>query len=257
MQSGLQKKLVTRPLKQMFGDGDVREERKLHLGCATLTPSGWINLDGSWNAWLAKHSLLRSVLGFCHVIPPEKAAIQWSKDILIHDLRNGLPFPDDYLTAIYASHLLEHLYLKEAKNLLRECFRALQPGGVVRLVVPDLHSIVLEYMNKRELATQSKDGKTLSPGDRLCQSLDLRPESPLQGNLFYRLYTIAKDFHSHKWMYDSQSLMGHLSEAGFIDVSEKQFLESKILGIGEVEKEDRLGHRGICVEAVKPQWARS
>ena len=28
--------------------------KKLHIGCGPFTPSGWVNLDGSWNAKLAK-----------------------------------------------------------------------------------------------------------------------------------------------------------------------------------------------------------
>jgi hypothetical protein len=53
-------------------------------------------------------------------------------------------------------------------------------------------------------------------------------------------------------MYDKESLMRHLLEAGFVDVSEKMFLESKIGGIEEVERKDRFDNTGICVEGVKP-----
>ena len=230
----------------------MREERKLHIGCATITPPGWINVDGSWNAWLAKHSVLRWVIGFFHLIPSEKLAIQWSKDILSHDVVKGLPFPSDYLNAIYASHLLEHLYQEEAKSLLRECLRTLKPGGVIRLVVPDLYSIVLKYMNERQPELQFRGNGKLSPADKLCQGLGMRGQVPPRGNLLYRFYTTVKDFHSHKWMYDKESLMRHLLDAGFVDVSEKMFLESGIAGIEEVERKDRFDNTGICVEGVKP-----
>jgi predicted SAM-dependent methyltransferase len=243
---------MTECVKQTLGDGEVREERKLHIGCATITPSGWINLDGSWNARLAKYPFLRRVLGFFCLIPSDKLTIQWSKDVLVHDVRKGLPFEDNFLTVVYASHLLEHLYLEEAKSLLRECLRTLKPGGVIRLVVPDLYSIVLKYMNELQLELRSRDNGKLSPADKLCQRLGMRPQVPPRGNLFYRFYATVKDFHSHKWMYDKESLMRHLLEAGFVDVSEKMFLESKIGGIEEVERKDRFDNAGICVEGVKP-----
>ena len=253
MQSRLHKKLVTEPFRQTFGDGEMREAQKLHIGCATITPSGWINLDGSWNARLAKYPFLRRVLGFFCLIPSDKLTIQWSKDVLVHDVRKGLPFEDNFLTVVYASHLLEHLYLEEAKSLLRECLRTLKPGGVIRLVVPDLYSIVLKYMNERQPELQFRGNGKLSPADKLCQRLGMRPQAPPQGSLFYRFYTTIKDFHSHKWMYDKESLMSYLLDVGFEDVSKKMFLESEIAGIEEVERQDRFDNGGICVEGVKPR----
>lgn len=48
-------------------------------------------------------------------------------------------FPDDSLAEIYASHVLEHLdYKTEADRALREWHRALMPGGLLRVSVPDL-----------------------------------------------------------------------------------------------------------------------
>jgi hypothetical protein len=43
--------------------------RKVHLGCGLNAPWGWTNLNGSWNAWLAKHSFLRGVLRSFHLLP--------------------------------------------------------------------------------------------------------------------------------------------------------------------------------------------
>lgn len=48
-------------------------------------------------------------------------------------------FSDGSIEEIYASHVLEHLdYKSEAEQALREWHRALQPGGVLRISVPDL-----------------------------------------------------------------------------------------------------------------------
>jgi len=245
-------KLRTGTLKQTFGEIEVGEERKLHIGCATITPPGWINLDGSWNAGLAQHLFIRRVLKLLRIVPVDKSTIQWSKDILIHDVRKGLPFCDNYLNAVYSSHLLEHLYCEEAKSLLRECFRTLKPGGIIRLVVPDLCSIVFKYIQERQSKPEAQDDKELSPADRLCQRLGMRPQAPPQGNLLYRFYTTIKEFHSHKWMYDKESLVRRLLEVGFINVSGMSFLESEIPGIEEVERKDRFENSIVCVEGIKP-----
>jgi hypothetical protein len=70
--------------------------------------------------------------------------------------------------------------------------------------------------------------------------------------VIYRLYTTLKDFHSHKWMYDADSLSRYFREAGFTEVQQMRFLESRIDGIEEVEEASRvLRGEGIIIEGVK------
>lgn len=228
--------------------GAVERIRKVQLGCGLNTPAGWIHVDGSWNARFAKYPLLRGVLGRMRVVPASLLEIPWSRDILIHDVRKPLPFEDASLDAVYASHLLEHLYLDEAQRLLRECLRVLAPGGVLRVVVPDLRTIVADYVER--IATSGRE----EAGDRLNQRLLLRSPRAPAGNAVYRIYSGLKEFHSHKWMYDADSLQAHFRDAGFKEVTEMQFHQSRIAGIEAVEHADRvLNGEGICVEGVKPR----
>jgi len=67
-------------------------------------------------------------------------------DVLGIDLRKPLPFPAGVFTAVYAAHVLEHLVPAEAFALVREIGRVLAPGGVVRLVVPDLEAAARAYV---------------------------------------------------------------------------------------------------------------
>lgn len=120
----------------------VKSDAKLHLGCGTITPDGWINVDGSWNARLAKHPLLRKMLAAASILSRDQSHVPWNPKIITRDVRRPLPYSADSFDAIYASHLLEHLYLDEGRRLLRECFRTLRPGGVLRMVVPDLRAAV-------------------------------------------------------------------------------------------------------------------
>ena len=54
-------------------------------------------------------------------------------------------------------------------------------------------------------------------------------------------------------MYDSDSLTHYVEAAGFTEVSPKQYLQSAISGIVEVEAADRiLDGAGVCVEGRKP-----
>lgn len=50
---------------------------------------------------------------------------------------NVLPFADGEFKFAFSEHFLEHLFLDEACELLKECFRVLQPGSCMRIAVPD------------------------------------------------------------------------------------------------------------------------
>ncbi|HTQ60795.1 MAG TPA: methyltransferase domain-containing protein [Candidatus Solibacter sp.] len=226
---------------------------RLNLGCGLRTVDGWINVDGSWNARLAKHPLLRRLLASLHVITKDKSEIPWSAKILIHDIRKPLPFPDGSANAVYASHVLEHLYVEEGRNLIQESFRVLAKGGVLRVVVPDLNAILREYLGEHPFGELSAEMASLCPADRVNQRLLMRWPSPSGGSLFYRIYNSWQDFHTHKWMYDSNSLAALIESVGFAEVQPKTSGESRIENVDEIEEPSRiLNGGGICVEGVKP-----
>lgn len=96
---------------------------KLHLGCGHNLLAGWVNIDG-WP------------------IPTNGVA-----SFLLHDLSKGLPsFPERSVDYIFTEHFLEHIEREEAVVLLRDCRRVLKPGGVMRIVVPDLDYLVSKYV---------------------------------------------------------------------------------------------------------------
>lgn len=226
---------------------------RLNLGCGLLTHPNWVNVDGSWNARLAKHRILRRVLSSLGILPAEKAQVPWSSDIFIHDIRKPLPFPDFSAEAVYASHVLEHLYREQGQQLIRESFRVLAPGGVVRIVVPDLSNIVREYLGERPFGELSASENALAPGDLLNERLLMRWPSPSKRNVVMRVYEAWQDFHSHKWMYDERSLSNLLRSAGFVDVVRRNYSESLIPNISEVEDPCRIQNgAGVCVEGRKP-----
>jgi predicted SAM-dependent methyltransferase len=67
------------------------------------------------------------------------------------DLRNGLPYGEQTVDGIYACHVLEHFYLSDLRNILRECRRTLKSGKGIRIVVPSLEQAAAAYVaGKRE-----------------------------------------------------------------------------------------------------------
>ena len=104
----------------------------VNIGCGAVYHSAWTNLDTA----------------------PSAAAVQRC------DARAGLPFPDASVDAVYHSHMLEHLDDASARSFLHECHRILKPGGILRVVVPDLEGIARAYL--RELASAAAgDDRTL------------------------------------------------------------------------------------------------
>lgn len=62
------------------------------------------------------------------------------------DIMKGIPFPRHSFDAIYSSHVFEHLTPEAGQTLLQEIHRTLKPGGIVRIVVPDLEEICRSYL---------------------------------------------------------------------------------------------------------------
>ncbi len=72
--------------------------------------------------------------------------------VLVHDLRQGLPFADDHFDCVYCAHMLEHLPRRNVEAFLSQCLRVLKPGGILRLVVPDLEAAARQYLEHLERA---------------------------------------------------------------------------------------------------------
>lgn len=72
------------------------------------------------------------------------------------NLLGRLPVADGAAALVYSSHFLEHVPRDLVPGFLRECWRVLRPGGVVRLVLPDLENLAREYLAMREAGEHEK-----------------------------------------------------------------------------------------------------
>lgn len=223
---------------------------KLNLGCGTSNVlQGWENIDGSYNAWLAQYPRVRWGLYRLGVLPEESYNIEWEKyidDILVLDVRKGLPFRDESVEYIFSSHLIEHLSKQGAIELLQECKRVLKSEGVVRISTPNLQIIVDEYLEgKGDRNTENE-----LPADRLMHRLGL-PVEETRKNLLTRLFDITIfRMHDHKWLYDEQTLRKVFVEGGF----EKDNIDRRSYQEGKLPDLTRLDNRedhSIYMEAIK------
>lgn len=80
--------------------------------------------------------------------------VSHSPSVLACDLTRGIPFGDEMFDAVYHSHVLEHLQPHDGGEMLKECVRVLAPGGVLRVVVPDLERIAIDYLRELQIASE-------------------------------------------------------------------------------------------------------
>jgi predicted SAM-dependent methyltransferase len=72
--------------------------------------------------------------------------IKSSPNVISYNLLKGIPIASDSSDFVYHSHVLEHFNKNDGKKFLSECFRVLKKDGIIRVVVPDLESIIKEYL---------------------------------------------------------------------------------------------------------------
>lgn len=57
------------------------------------------------------------------------------------DICKPLPFEDGVAEFVYASHTLEHVSGPDGLSFLKECFRIMQPQGIIRICVPSISKV--------------------------------------------------------------------------------------------------------------------
>lgn len=202
-----------------FGQNpDLQQGHRINIGCGVSGAPGWCNLDNSPTILLSRIPVLRRMSR----IP------KWPRDVRRIDVRRGLPFEGQSASCIYSSHTFEHFTWEEALGIAKECLRVLKPGGVLRIVVPDLRIIVGEYLRNRTPVASHEFLRRLS----------------LMHDVFDFLHPGA----NHSQMFDENSLRHLFREAGFRDPEVRSYLQSRIPDIGAVELEARQ-RESLYVEA--------
>jgi len=138
---------------------------KLNLGCGDQILGGYINCD-MYNA---------------------KADMQFDA--------KEIPYEDDTVDEIFASHLLEHFSYAEIDGILKEWKRALKPGGKLVIETPDAYH---SYK-------------------RFCEAYE-KGDTFWQNKLYGHLHAFPwVEGQVHKFLFTENQLGVFLSQAGFIN----------------------------------------
>ncbi len=194
----------------------------LNLGSGPHAVDGWTNLDRSPAMRLSRQPLLRW-MALRSGLADEANLPAWSPEVRSCDLRRPLPFEDQTVDAIYSSHLLEHLYLREAERLLGECRRVLRPGAILRLALPDFTDIagrVVDEPDDAEVARRANHDLHAHPTDR-PHGLG-RVRHALSGAY-------------HRWQPTAAFVTELMRGAGFTEMTERSFQQGDLPDLARVE----------------------
>lgn len=102
-----------------------------------------------------------------------------------------LEYPENSVSEIRASHILEHFGLREIGSVLKDWYSKLVPGGLIKIAVPDLDKIVDMIKNKTD-----------------------------EKAVMYLMGDQKDSNHYHKSAFDKASLVDIMKHVGFVNVQE-------------------------------------
>ena len=133
--------------------------------------------------------------------------------VLPWDCRTSLPLEEGMAAGIRAEQFVEHLETREElPAFLAAAHRALRPGGVLRVIVPDVARYLEAYCR----------------GD-LTGYRELAVPDPFPADLPTRMDIVNHVFHQwheHRWGYDFETLAHRLRAAGFTKIVRTGYKES-------------------------------
>jgi predicted SAM-dependent methyltransferase len=218
--AGLRESHIAQQLQALGLDPSSRE-LQLHIGCGRGTLPGWVNID-------------------VHPAP------------LAMNVLRGMPFAAGSARCVFVSHFLEHLFFpRDVRPFLAELRRILAPGGVVRIVVPDIEQCIDAYVT---------DDRAFFGSRR--ETWSWWPENPTRLEDFLGYAGVGAEpaylFESHKYGYDFETLRRTLEDAGFASIKRSAYMASEhsalqVDDISDVAKA-KYGDRyySLFVEASNP-----
>jgi SAM-dependent methyltransferase len=197
---------------------------KLHLGAFDCAVDGWLNTDVTPHIFIAKIPGAAGLLRAVGRLDDKKYDMHRRgqfRALTYVDLTRTLPFADASVAAVFSSHVFEHLFRDEIKRLVAEIRRVLIPGGVCRVVVPDLEKVIGLY----------------------------DPESPERFlSAMFEADTRDAVKNGHHWGFTGASLKKLFTDGGFATAEVAAFREGQCPDIGVL---DNRPEESIFFEAVK------
>ena len=174
----------------------MTEITKLNLGSGHWKPDGWIHVDLD----------MESMPHVCV------------------NLAQKLPFRDGVADLMHTEDFIDQLELENARSFLLECHRILKPGGVIRILTPDLERLARLYLEDQ---------------DRLKHLWKEHVRVPLHIGTAAEVFNTGMRFAGHTFLYDEETFTRLASECGFdarrVDYQESELVELRGLDLRSPE----------------------
>jgi predicted SAM-dependent methyltransferase len=214
------------------------KQLRVNIGCGMTPTVGFENFDNSFSLKLSRYPLISTFLYKLKIISTrqmEYVRFCQTNNIKFADAKAHIPLPDESVSILYSSHMLEHLDRLEAGLFLMEVKRVLRSGGAIRLVLPDLSKAIARY-------NQKQDADAFLESTSMCIA---NPRGFLQR---FRMALIGN--RHHLWMYDSKSLRKLLENNGFKKIELLASGETTLSEYGSLDLKERA-EESLYIEAVK------
>jgi len=168
---------IIRNRKIFFSWKRINKLEYLNVGCGDNTHENFINLDYFWSQKV---------------------------DICMDITKKKYPIKDNSLKGIYSEHCIEHISFQHFEQNIKEFYRMLKPGGVLRIITPD-GEIYLDIYERR------KKGENL--------------RMPYEDGFITGMARINGIFrnHGHKFIHDFETIYKILEQTGFKNIKREKF----------------------------------
>jgi hypothetical protein len=155
------------------------------------------------------------------------------------DATRRWPLEDGAVAYVYADNVIEHIPLEAGRAMLAEAYRCMQPGGVIRLITPDIRTHVEMYL----AGTDSLD----SAAGKHYREMGLTVEHPID---LVRI-PIGSFGHHTGYVYDFDTLDLELKRAGFHSAVRCELGTSEHADLAGLDQRGHEGGAQIAVEATR------
>jgi SAM-dependent methyltransferase len=241
----------------------------LNLGSGTKTSAhpAVVNIDWSAYLLLKRNPVLRRVAPKLLKGQRRQRFLSLPDNVVGHDLSKGIPADDGSVDAVYHSHLLEHLDRPVAERFMLEVRRVLAPGGIHRIVVPDLERLCRQLLDHLgvcaddigERARHDEHVAALLEQAVRREAYGMTAESGLTRVAEKLLVGDARRRgETHQWMYDWANLTALLERSGFDEIEVCDHDGSRVpdwssFGLDRDDSGAEYKPGSLYVEAVRPR----
>ena len=191
----------------------VADLARLNFGCGAHALPGWINIDGGDGQWYGA--------------PVDDSVYALEAFQALEAL------PDACARFVASEHFFEHFSLDDGHRLLPEWCRVLRPGGVVRIVCPDLEKSARMYLRdilpapdeiiERHQLRWLGDRYRLKSGERLTPAI---------------VHNYSMWLDGHRFIYDLETITQSLTLAGFQRVTRCRYGQSDHDALRGIDRHD-------------------